>query len=109
MKGQTRTKDGRWIRAKTTAQDGSICAIDTGATVIRVNQSKLRRDRDGWRPIAVPLKPLPGDPVLGPLEPRLAVTRQEELVGQLHCLDFFAGSAHASEACAEFGMSPMGL
>ena len=32
---------GRWLRAQT-IQEGACCVIDTGSTVIRVNQTRLR-------------------------------------------------------------------
>ena len=36
---------GRWFKATVLSQEGAICAIDTGTTVLRVNQSKLRKDK----------------------------------------------------------------
>ena len=34
---------GRWHKARVLSQEGAICVIDTGTTVLRVNQSKLRK------------------------------------------------------------------
>ena len=39
------TTSGRWYKARILSQEGAICVIDTGSTVLRVNQSKLRKER----------------------------------------------------------------
>ena len=36
---------GRWYKARVLSQEGAICVIDTGTTVIRLNQSKLRKEK----------------------------------------------------------------
>ena len=36
---------GRWFKARVHVQEGAICVIDTGTTVLRVNQSKLRKEK----------------------------------------------------------------
>ena len=36
---------GRWYKAGVVSQEGAICVIDTGTTVLRVNQSKLRKEK----------------------------------------------------------------
>ena len=37
-------KHGNWIKAKVVNHEGAICAIDTGKTILKVNQSKLRKN-----------------------------------------------------------------
>ena len=39
------TTSGRWYKARILSQEGAICVTDTGATVPRVNQSKLRKEK----------------------------------------------------------------
>jgi hypothetical protein len=39
------TMSGRWCKARVLSQEGALCVIDTGTTVLRVNQSKLRQER----------------------------------------------------------------
>ena len=46
---------GRLYKARTLLQEGAICVIDTGATVLRVNQSKRRKDKYVWND-TVPLQ-----------------------------------------------------
>ena len=36
---------GRWFKARVLSQEGAICVIDTGTIVLRVNQSKLRKEK----------------------------------------------------------------
>ena len=36
---------GRWFEARVPSQEGAICLMDTGTTVLRVNQSKLRKEK----------------------------------------------------------------
>ena len=45
----------KWIRGKIIGQEGAICIIDTGTAIIRVNQSKLRKDHDDWHDVPVPI------------------------------------------------------
>ncbi len=39
------TTSGRWYKARILSQEGAICVIDTGSTVLRVNQSKLWKEK----------------------------------------------------------------
>eukprot|EP00435_Cladocopium_sp_Y103_P025353 s87_g6.t1 len=47
-------KKERWIRGTVIPQEGAMVNIHVGDAVIRVNQSKVRRDHDEWRDVAVP-------------------------------------------------------
>ena len=38
---------GRWYKARVLSQEGAICVIDTGTTVLRVNQSNCGK-KNGW-------------------------------------------------------------
>ena len=61
------TMSGRWCKARVLSQEGAICVIDTGTTVLRVNQSKLRQEKGAWNETAVspdnPQPPPPSDSV----------------------------------------------
>ena len=46
-------KQGKWILGKVIHQDGPLCQIDIGNTVVRVNLSNLIRDHDDWHDIPV--------------------------------------------------------
>ena len=37
------TTSGRWYKARILSQEGAICVIDTGSTVLRINQPKMRK------------------------------------------------------------------
>ena len=39
------TTSGRWYKARILSQEGAICVIDTGSTVLRVKQAKLRKGK----------------------------------------------------------------
>jgi hypothetical protein len=39
------TTSGRCYKARILSQEGAICVIDTGATVLQVNQSNLRKEK----------------------------------------------------------------
>jgi hypothetical protein len=36
---------GRWFKARVLSQEGAICVIDIGSTVLRTNQSNLRKEQ----------------------------------------------------------------
>ena len=45
---------GRWIRGKVLSQEGAMVHLHTNKAVIRVNQSKVRRDHDEWHDVSIP-------------------------------------------------------
>ena len=45
---------GRWIRGKVLSQEGAMVHIHTDKAVIRINQSKVRRDHDEWHDVSIP-------------------------------------------------------
>ena len=45
---------GRWARAKVISQNGAIVTVETDKAVLRVNQSKVRRDYDPWHDVPLP-------------------------------------------------------
>ena len=42
---------GQWFKARVLSQEGAVCVIDTVTTVLRVNQTKLRKDKDIWNDV----------------------------------------------------------
>ena len=44
---------GRWIRGKVLSQEGAMVHIHTDKAVIRVNQSRVRRDHDEWHDVSI--------------------------------------------------------
>ena len=47
---------GRWARARVISQNGAIVTVETEKAVLRVNQSKVRRDYDPWHDVPLPRK-----------------------------------------------------
>ena len=47
-------KKDRWIRGTVISQEGSMVNVHVDNAVMRVNQSKIRRDHDEWHDVAVP-------------------------------------------------------
>ena len=45
---------GRWARARVISQNGAIVTVETAKAVLRVNQSKVRRDYDPWHDVPLP-------------------------------------------------------
>ena len=45
---------GKWIRGKVLSQEGAMVHIHTDKAVVRVNQSKVRRDHDEWHDVSIP-------------------------------------------------------
>ena len=45
---------GRWARARLISQNGAIVTVETDKAVLRVNQSKVRRDYDPWHDVPLP-------------------------------------------------------
>ena len=45
---------GRWVRATVLGQEGAMVQANTGKSVVRVNQSKVRRDHDEWHDVSIP-------------------------------------------------------
>ena len=44
----------RWIRGTVISQEGSMVNVHVDNAVMRINQSKIRRDHDEWHDVAVP-------------------------------------------------------
>ena len=47
-------KKERWIRGTVISQEGAMVNVHVDSYVMRVNQSKVRRDHDEWHDVAVP-------------------------------------------------------
>ena len=47
-------KKGKWIKGKVLSQEGAMVHLHTNKAVIRVNQSKVRRDHDEWHDVSIP-------------------------------------------------------
>ena len=47
-------KKERWIRGTVISQEGAMVNVHVDDAVMRVNQSKVRRDHDEWHDVAVP-------------------------------------------------------
>ena len=45
---------GKWIRGKVLSQEGAMVHLHANKAVIRVNQSKVRRDHDEWHDVSIP-------------------------------------------------------
>ena len=45
---------GKWLRGKVLSQEGAMVHIQTDKSVIRINQSKVRRDHDEWHDVSIP-------------------------------------------------------
>ena len=58
MKNESKKKsEGIWVRGKVVSQEGAMVLVHIHRSVLRVNQSKVRRDHDPWHDVAVPLNP----------------------------------------------------
>ena len=45
---------GKWIRGKVLSQEGAMVHIPTDKAVVRITQSKVRRDHDEWHDVSIP-------------------------------------------------------
>ena len=50
--------EGVWVRGTVISQEGAMVLVEVHRSVLRVNQSKVRRDGDPWHDVAIPLKPV---------------------------------------------------
>ena len=58
MKDESKKKaEGIWVRGKVVSQEGAMVLVQVPKSVLRVNQSKVRRDHDPWHDVAIPLNP----------------------------------------------------
>ena len=48
--------EGVWVRGVVVSQEGAKVLVEVHRAVLRVNQSKVRRDHDPWHDVAIPLK-----------------------------------------------------
>ena len=48
--------EGVWVRGIVVPQEGAMVLVEVHRAVLRVNQSKVRRDGDPWHDVAIPLK-----------------------------------------------------
>ena len=63
MKDESKKKsEGIWVRGKVVSQEGAMVLVHIHRSVLRVNQSRVRRDHGPWRDVAVPLNPEPAVP-----------------------------------------------
>jgi len=135
-KDQSKIKGvGRWIRGKVLSQTGSMVLVETSNSVVRVNQSKIKKAHDEWHDVQIPLAPDNSSTQDTKVkeEPESPPERNEEetaaeqppegnetnegvshhvlhqwlcqLSGDLDFLELFSGSARASSACAEKGLN----
>ena len=66
MKDESKKKsEGIWVRGKVVSQEGAMVLVHIHKSVLKVNQSKVRRDHDPWHDVAVPLNPEPAVPQSG--------------------------------------------
>ena len=72
---------GRWARARVISQNGAIVTVETDKAVLRVNQSKVRRDYDPWHDVPLP-RTLDKPEKEVPLEPEDEPENLEENEGQ---------------------------
>ena len=60
MKDESKKKaEGIWVRGKVVSQEGAMVLVQVHKSVLRVNQSKVRRDHDPWHDVAIPLNSEP--------------------------------------------------
>ena len=58
MKDESKKKiEGIWIRGKVVSQEGAMVLIQIHNSILRMNQSKVRRDHDPWHDVTIPLNP----------------------------------------------------
>ena len=48
--------EGRWVSGIVVSQEGAMVLVEVHRAVLRVNQSKVRRDGDPWHDVAIPLQ-----------------------------------------------------
>ena len=60
MKDDSKKKaEGMWVRDKVVSQEGAMVLVQVHKSVLKVNQSKVRRDHDPWHDVAIPLNQEP--------------------------------------------------
>ncbi|CAE7449626.1 RE1 [Symbiodinium natans] len=56
MKDESKIKsEGVWVRGKVMGQEGAMVIVHVHQAILRVNQSKIRRDHDPWHDVHIPL------------------------------------------------------
>ena len=56
-KDESKKKSGGvWVRGIVVSQESAMVLVEVHRAVLRVNQSKVRRDGDPWHDVAIPLK-----------------------------------------------------
>ena len=87
---------GSWVKGKIVGFNGSMAIVDTGTVIVRVNQTKLRKDFDKLPKVSIPL----GEPREAPRE------RAEDQVRELASTstdDPSNGSANYTEGNTQGG------
>ena len=56
MSPRRKKSEGVWVRGVVVSQEGAMVLVEIHRAVLRVNQSKVRRDHDPWHDVAIPLK-----------------------------------------------------
>ena len=92
MKDESKKKaEGIWVRGKVVSQEGAMVLAQVHKSVLRVNQSKVRRDHDPWHDVAIPLNP----------EPEV----KEESAPDPNRSQFCEGKGHHCSCCYEHEIS----
>ncbi len=109
-------KAGTWERVTVIAVEGSMITVNSQTKgVMRINQSKLRKDADEWYDVDLPVlddsdpnvlpsdRPESEEQVSGYLE-YANIMWEVTCVGKIDFLELFSGSARLSAACASTGL-----
>ena len=104
-------EQGRWYQGKVISQTGPMVLIQTINAVVQINQSKVKRDHDGWHDVPLPPSLEQAEPIAASAarssasaEPSAPVLWLMEDKGPLDVLEVFSGSANLSAACAVAGL-----
>jgi hypothetical protein len=121
---------GRWLRGLVVAFQPPMVSIDTGRSVIRVNETKVRKDHDPWHDVPIPgltedpddrpISSLKESKVSGNPKAALADSISEDILlsedihpslwqatthGKINFLEMFAGSAHLFASSSHHGLA----
>ena len=92
---------GQWLKGRISSQSGAICIIDIGTSLLRVNQSKLRKAHGDWSDVDVPLE----EEAIVDLQTLSSSLWLAQSQGKCDVQEFYSGSMHLSSACANTALT----